>query len=57
MEKQIGDNIYSCTKLPRGTWQGTVIKPGEKPEVVSMPEGIIECKPEDVKEQIERLKQ
>lgn len=57
MEKQIGENKYCCTKLPSGNWQGTVLKPGQKPEVITMPHGIIECKPEDVKKQIESLQE
>lgn len=55
MEKQIGENKYSCTKLPNGSWQGTAVKPGQKPEVVTMPCGLIECKPEDVKKQFDAL--
>lgn len=55
MEKQIGRNTYSCTKLPRGNWQGTVVEPGRRPKVIAMPDGIIECKPEDVKKQAESL--
>lgn len=55
MEKQIGENTYSCTKLPSGTWQGTVVKPGEKPQIVTMPSGIIDCQPEDVKKEIESI--
>lgn len=55
MEKQIGQNIYSCTKLPRGNWQGTVVEPGKKPKIIAMPEGIISCQPEDVKKQVESL--
>ena len=56
MEKKIGLNTYSCTKLPRGSWQGTVVKPGMRPEIIAMPKGLVDCRPEDVKKQIESTK-